>query len=490
MTTATTGHRAAEARALPESKTTMRDAYSRTFVYAFTAVYAVVFSAAAASNYLFYLAPRYDLGNMVQVVWSTAHGHLLAMSAPNGDAMSRLGAHFDPFLALFVPLWWIWSSPVMLLVAQGIAVSSAALPVYWLARKHLGGGKWGAVFAMAYLLYLPTQFNAFTRFGIHAVSFAIPLILYAIWYLDENRLIPFGIFACLAATTKEEVAIAVGCLGLWYAVQRGHRRIGASIFAAGAAVSLINFELIIPHFAPSGALPYAGRYSAIGGTPHGMLRTAFSDPAAFGQQLASGRNLVFVLLVFGPFLFLWALEPLLVIGALPDLAIDLLSSDRGQTEISGHYTAGMVPFVVAASVLGASRLPRMQPVAGTALATICALAAFGPLAFNTMLLRGKERDQGDAMRHARMIIPADAPLSATRSLGGDVSARRVVLVFPAVARADWLLVGPRSPLDQKLAFQHRLGAVRSSRNWQLVFNESGIEVFKRAHAASPIASVE
>src|SRR5690349_7173487 len=75
----------------------------KAFVYAFSALYAVVFIAAATSNYLFYFAPRFDLGNMVQVIWSTAHGHFLRISDPGGADMSRLGAHFDPFLAALVP---------------------------------------------------------------------------------------------------------------------------------------------------------------------------------------------------------------------------------------------------------------------------------------------------------------------------------------------------------------------------------------------------
>src|SRR3954452_18237317 len=109
----------------------------RTFVYAFSVLYAVVFAAAAATSYLLYLEPRFDLGNMVQAVWSTAHGHFLQTSDPSGAQVSRLGSHVDPFLAVLAPLWWIWSSPLILLAAQSIAVASGALPVYWLARKHL-----------------------------------------------------------------------------------------------------------------------------------------------------------------------------------------------------------------------------------------------------------------------------------------------------------------------------------------------------------------
>ena len=75
---------------------------------------------------------------MVQTVWNTAHGHFLQMTSGDGVQISRLAAHFDPILAAFAPLWWIWPSPEMLLVVQAIAVALGALPVFWLARKHLG----------------------------------------------------------------------------------------------------------------------------------------------------------------------------------------------------------------------------------------------------------------------------------------------------------------------------------------------------------------
>ena len=51
---------------------------------------------------------RFDVGNLVQSVWSTAHGDVLSVSGLTGRQISRLGAHFDPIVVLFTPLWWIW----------------------------------------------------------------------------------------------------------------------------------------------------------------------------------------------------------------------------------------------------------------------------------------------------------------------------------------------------------------------------------------------
>ena len=122
----------------------------------------------------------------------------------------------------------------MLLVVQIVAVASGALPVYWLARKHLDSAGAAAGFAAVYLLYPATQYNALSYSGPHAVSFAVPLILFAVWFLDNDRLVPFAVTALLAAATKEEIGLAVGCLGIWYAVAHGRRLVGATIFAPRA----------------------------------------------------------------------------------------------------------------------------------------------------------------------------------------------------------------------------------------------------------------
>ena len=260
-------------------------------LYVGVAAYAVLFVFAAVLHYVVFETARFDLGNMVQAIWNTLHGHFLETTTLNGHQRSRLGFHVDPFLVLLAPLSWIWSSPLLLLVLQALAVSSGALPVFWLARKHLGSPRAAAQFAFAYLLYPATQFNAFTNAdGFHSVSFAVPLVLYAVWFLDEDRLVAFSTVALLAFTTKEEIPLAVGCLGIWYAVRRGRRLFGLGVFAAGLGITLFNFLWVVPHFAPGGVEPFAGRYTAVGGTPRGIAHKLFTDPAAFVHAVATGHK--------------------------------------------------------------------------------------------------------------------------------------------------------------------------------------------------------
>ena len=107
-------------------------------VWAAAAAFAGGFGATAVLRHRAFESGRFDLGNMTQAVWSTAHGDLLSVTDVHGEQISRLGSHFDPILALLAPLWWLWPDPELLLVVQAVAVASGALPVFWLARKHLG----------------------------------------------------------------------------------------------------------------------------------------------------------------------------------------------------------------------------------------------------------------------------------------------------------------------------------------------------------------
>jgi uncharacterized membrane protein len=446
-------------------------------VCAGVAAYAALFVFAAVVHYAVFEEFRFDLGNMVQALSNTLHGHVLETTTLNGAQHSRLGFHVDPFLLVLLPLFWVWSSPLLLLVVQVLAVASGALPVFWLARKHLGSARAGAHFAFAYLLYPATQFNAFTASGVHAVSFAVPLVLYAIWFLDEDRLVSFSVVALLAGMTKEEISVAVGCLGIWYAVRTGRRLFGLSIFAVGFGITLFDFLWVIPHYSPTGADPYAWRYHAVGGTPAGIAHKLISDPSAFVHAVATGHKALYLALLLGPFLALSLLEPLLLLGAVPDLAINLLSGDLHQTNVLFQYTAGIVPFVVAATIFGAARFRRHG--LGLSLAALGATAAVA--FYSPILVLGSDvpalgSTAVSAKTHAVALIPDGESVSVSNRLGSHLSARRYVYMFPTVGRARWIIADRRDPIQQKVRFERALRAYESDKAWRIVFSSNGVVV--------------
>ena len=81
------------------------DRAARLTLFAAVAGWAAGFSVLSIERHRAFETGRFDLGNMVQAVWSTAHGRPLEVTNLAGEQTSRLGSHVDPILAVFAPLW-------------------------------------------------------------------------------------------------------------------------------------------------------------------------------------------------------------------------------------------------------------------------------------------------------------------------------------------------------------------------------------------------
>ncbi len=435
---------------------------------------------------------RFDMGNMVQAVWSTAHGRPLRITDLNGDQISRLAAHVDPILTVFAPLWWLWPSPDLLLVGQALAVGAGAFPVFWLARKHLGSARAGLGFALAYLLYPATGWLTLNEF--HPVALATPLLLFAFWFLDEDRLVPFTLCAIAAAACKEEIPFVLAGFGVWYAVARRRWLAGGVIVLVGVAWAAIAVTVVIPHFNHGQSSGFYARYSEVGGSPEGLLRTAFTHPGRLISAALSARDGHYVLELIAPLAGLCLLAPLVLVAALPELAINSLSAVPTQTSIHFHYTAGLIAPLVIAAVFGAKRLGRRAAVPVAAVVLLAALAGnyrLGPIPSWRHVPGGQRfmAKAGDVTAHDRIaaralkLIPARAVVSASNSLGAHLSARRRILSFPFLLDATWIAADETQPgyADRfaPLETAVQLAWLRTNPEWKLVFEQDGVLVFRR-----------
>lgn len=459
------------------------------------AAYSAGFAALSMLRHRAFETGRFDLGNMVQAVWATAHGHPLAVTDLHGDQFTRLGAHVDPILVLFAPLWWLWPSPNLLLTVQAVAVALGAVPVFKLARKHLGDERAALGFALAYLLLPAVQWLTLNEF--HPVALACPLLLWAFWFLDQDRLVAFAATALLAATTKEEIPLVLAGFGVWYAITHRKRPAGAAIAGAGVAWTLFAVRVVIPHFNDGAESSFYSRYSEIGGSPGGVLHTAVHDPGALLSTAFDHSGAHYLLQLLLPLGGLFLLAPLVAAAALPELAINLLSATPPQRSIHFHYTAGTIAPLVVAAVLGTARLTRRRP--GSALPVATALVALtlaanfrlGAIPLWSMLPGGEDYQARAASvtRHdeiaasALRLIPAGAPVAATNSLGGHLSARRRVLSFPFLEDAEWIAADETQPgYSDRVAYLPtavQLSWLRRNPSWRLVFERDGVLVFKR-----------
>jgi uncharacterized membrane protein len=425
------------------------------FVWLAMSVFAAGFGALAVLRHRAFGSGRFDLGNMTQAVWSTANGDPLSVTDVQGEQISRLGSHFDPILAALAPLWWLWPSPELLLVLQAGAVAAGALPVFWLARAHLDSERPAAALAVAYLLYPPVQWLTASDF--HPVSLACTLLLFAWWFLDGRRLLPFALFAAAALATKEHVGLTVAAMGVWYAIRYREPRTGAAVAIAAGSVALLAALVVVPHYAPAGVSAFESRYDS---------------------PSLDGRDLSYLAALFLPLGLLPLAAPLALLPALPELALNLLSSTITQTSVKTHYAATAIPALLAATVYGVARVGE-RAAYGAALAALVGALALGPVGRVDIAAGAHDA----AARRALALVPDDAPVSATNALGAHLSDRRRIFSFPVLREAEWVVVDSTrlTFLDSLSPRRSRppLAALRRDPAWRLVFAEDGILVFRR-----------
>ncbi len=387
----------------------------------------------------------------------------------------------------------------MLLVVQAAGVALGAVPVFLLARKHLGGEWSGLCFALVYLLYPPTQWLVVDDF--HPVALATPLLLGAIWFLDENRLLPFALCAVAACLTKEQVGLVVAMLGIWHAFGHGRRRAGLVIFVdRGARGGDRNGR---DHPALRAGRRVAVRRAAT--TPSAARRRASSRPRCSircGSSRSHSRGETST--TSG---ICWRRSEACRCSprssrstALPEIALNVLSSTRTQPSIHYHYTAGAIPGLIAGAVLGGAKLRRLRPGwwpwLGRGLVALVLVAGIvmGPLPvwrhvpFGSTL-GARDHIVSDHDRAAARVIgvvPGDAAVSATNTLGAHLSERRRIFSFPVLREARWVAVDLKRPsyLDDATGkkFAAAYARFRQDSRWQVVRAEDGVIVLHKAAA--------
>ena len=479
------------------------------YVIAAALLFAAVYALLSWLKYRAYMDARFDLGNMVQAVYNTAHGHFLEITT--GDVqprqMSRLGSHVDPILALFALPWLVWPSPVMLLVAQAAIVATGAWPAYRLGARSTRDPTAGALLAGAYLLYPALGFLVLNEF--HPVALATPLLLWAFLAMEEDRWVWAAVFLVLAAACKETVPLVIAFMGAYFAVRK--RSVWPLVVTAvGIAWFAVAVWVVIPHFNGDQSA-FIARYGDYGDGAGAVAKNAVLHPAQTWADVTSSSNLRYWLRLLWPLGFASLLSPLTTLIALPEYALNALSATVFQRRIEFHYTALEIPFLFAAAVFGVMRLwrwlggafrkperlmkgERVQRSTLALLVLLFALAGnyvLGPLPFS---LPGAAYDGADyaktshdvALDEAVAMIPDGAVVSANNNVGAQLAARRVAYIFPYFARADWVVVDTRHPFfyDKEDEEMHSLalGRLVLDPDFQSVFAKDGVYVFKRVSA--------
>ncbi|MFA6511767.1 MAG: DUF2079 domain-containing protein [Patescibacteria group bacterium] len=282
--------------------------------------------------------PGLDLAIYNQVFWNTVHGAPFHLSI---HPHLYLGDHMELFLVLLAPFYALFQHPITLLVLQNIALASSLFPAYLLFKRLLP--RWLATLLALGFLLTPFLWNT-ALYEFHAVSFALPILLWALFAYETRRYVWFLVLSMLAITVREDIALIIAGIGIVAIIERRSIRWFLPPMLLGLIWFVVATQLsgIINQY---GQYKYLVYYGHLGDSFGAILRNVFTNPGPFLTSLFGPQSLLFVLGLFLPVLYVSLLRPKWLIPLLPTLFAFLLSKETGEIVLRIHYPIAMLPFL-------------------------------------------------------------------------------------------------------------------------------------------------
>ncbi|PWB53603.1 MAG: hypothetical protein C3F13_09345 [Anaerolineales bacterium] len=328
-------------------------------LYAGIIIFGLLLGVLSSQIYHGYNNSMFDLGNMAQSIWSVFHGRPLEFTINNGQ-LSRLGLHVELIYLLISPIYAIYPQPPTLLFFQSFLFAIGAIPVYQIAIRNINRPAYALAFVFMYLLYPVAQ--TAVLFDFHGDTLAMPILLFALNSLEQQRWKAYALFIILALCCKFYVSVPVFFLGLViiYNNRKGPRvnKI-VGILTALVAISwgILTFLFIRPFFSPGEGFTLSSSVS-----PFGYVTYYFSE-LINGLVNSSAQRIGVLFLILAPVIWLSCHSLIWLIPAAVTAVPSLLSNGIQYTYLFHHYALA-VPFLIYSAVKGVSKLQNKDQALG------------------------------------------------------------------------------------------------------------------------------
>ncbi|MFJ4593249.1 DUF2079 domain-containing protein [Kitasatospora sp. NPDC088861] len=408
--------------------------------------FAALYTCVAVNRYRRGLSKAYDLGIFEQAIRAYAHGQAPIVPL-KGPGYHLLGDHFHPLIAVLAPVYRLFPGAVTLLVAQALLMALAVVPLTRWAYEAGGprvalvigcvtGASWGIVRAVSD--------------DFHEIAFAVPLLAFAAAALGRRRHLAAALWSLPLLLVKEDLGLTVATFGLliaWRARQGGCGRRGPLpglvLAGVGVAATVLTVTVVLPSFNPHGGFDYWQQLDG-GGRP-----SPWSLAARIGWPPIKWL-LLFLLAATAGFL---GLRSPLVLLCVPTLGWRLLSANPHYWGVSYHYSAVLMPLVIAALVDALTRTDPRRARHALAFSALVAAVTVPVYPLHEVVMPEAWRTS-PRLAYTRALlgsIPDGAAVAASNRLAAQLTGRATVTLVcqaPTGPGPEWVVVDRTDPSVQ------------------------------------------
>ena len=365
----------------------------------------------------------YDLGIRANIIWNIRHNLNVFDSLHQRHGFS---GHFHPisfFLALF---FYLWESPIMLLLLKCVALSFSFYLLYLISNS----------FFIPFLFFLNPYFFEILRFDFHPEVFSIPLIFLFFYFIEKKEVLKAVVGILFVLLFKEDGGVLVFSLGIYLLFKR-FKKYGFFLILISIIYFILVVFLLLPHWSNNETL-IQYHYPSL-------------NPLRLFGNLFSTRKLISFLRFMLSFGFL----PLLSLEFIPGVFLlfeHFSSSYIHQYNLTHQYSIYILAFSFFIFLKGFHKLERFKKI------LISSLIFFS--SFNFMPNFFKEGISFKRKARIKEIIeniPKNSSVCANNNLIPHLCLRDSLSFFPDFRNYKYILVDMRGnlyPADYKKRFSY------------------------------------
>lgn len=392
-------------------------------------------------KYLQHWAPCYDFGIFSQMFNYMKETLQPLTTCERDGLLSHFAVHFSPIYYLLLPFFFIFPSPVTLLMGQAAIIASGLIPLYLICKRHKLSNAAVILFSLCYVL-LPSMANG-CFFFLHENKFLTPLILWLAFALEKNKWIPSVIFTLLLLAVKEDAPVYAAVLGLYFIVSRRNISKGALVFV----LSIIYFITVSYFMSKYGLGTMSYRYDNFiydgSGSLFTVIKAVILNPIYTVHEAFDEEKIKFILQMLVPLAFmpLMIKKPSRIILLIPFILLNLMSDYTYQHNINFQYTYGSAAFLFYLMILN---YQDMKPGFRCKVLAVAATSSIFMFMCNTYYRTSgyesykTDKNNGaiDIIDDALELVPDDSSVAATTFLVASLYDHREVYEFESTNHRD------------------------------------------------------
>ncbi len=313
--------------------------------YILAGIITLLYTALALLRHYHFRTYGYDLGIYDQTVWLYSRFIYPFVTVEYKFALLN---HFSPSLALFAPIYWIWSDPKALLILQAVMMGASAIPLNKIGKKLGLPVYLRAVLTVSYLLFYGYQYSI--NFDVHSIVYGTVLIPWFILALENKQYRRAAIFMAIILGMKESFPVMTFSIGVIYFL-RGQKKVGAIVAAASLAYMFTVLKILFPIMENLTNEYYRFR-SSNPTTIQDIVLNLFNTPEK--REVWSLSSLWFALIPL--------FSPVTLIAAITDVSFYfILGNNHTETgNIYLQYRSSLAPLLAWATIYGAYNLHNLN----------------------------------------------------------------------------------------------------------------------------------